>query len=316
MDNNINQFQNTVLQKVIETAIRNLSLSINCVLIGTIEAYYPATQTVDISINYQKVIEKDFGYPNQYLAFPLLVKCPVFVLQGGGAYLSFPIIKGDSCIVIFNDRELDTWMASGQITYPHSGRAHDLNDGIAIVGIRSLTNPLPTLRTDIASIVDSTGERLTQAGFLQPYAGIIAPSGWLLCYGQSISVTAYPILFAIIGYIYGGGGGSFNVPDLRGRTVAGLDNMGGSDANVLTNTYNPNRNTLGGDTGEEAHQLTIPELPAHHHTYLRATSAGNYDGSSSPLFNTNVTDNTGDTGSNVPHQTVQPTLMINWIIKI
>lgn len=57
--------------------------------------------------------------------------------------------------------------------------------------------------------------------------------------GQAISRTTYASLFAIIGVTYGAGDGSstFNLPDLRGRVVAALDNMGGSAAGRLTATY-------------------------------------------------------------------------------
>ena len=42
-------------------------------------------------------------------------------------------------------------------------------------------------------------------------------TGWLLCNGQAISRTAYPRLFEVIQYAYGGDGDSFNLPDMRSR---------------------------------------------------------------------------------------------------
>lgn len=49
------------------------------------------------------------------------------------------------------------------------------------------------------------------------------PVGWLLCDGRTVSRTTYPQLFASIGTAFGGGDGSttFNLPDLRGRTIIG-----------------------------------------------------------------------------------------------
>ena len=52
-----------------------------------------------------------------------------------------------------------------------------------------------------------------------------APTGFLVCGGQSLTVSSNQDLFDVIGYTYGGSGTSFNVPDLRGRVVAGQDNM-------------------------------------------------------------------------------------------
>jgi hypothetical protein len=66
-------------------------------------------------------------------------------------------------------------------------------------------------------------------GTVAPFAGAAAPAGYLLAFGQAISRTDYPGLFAVISTTYGAGNGSttFNLPDLRGFVVAGKDNMGG-----------------------------------------------------------------------------------------
>lgn len=74
-------------------------------------------------------------------------------------------------------------------------------------------------------------------GAMVPYGGTTPPSGWLLCYGQAVSRTTYAALFAALGTAYGAGDGSttFNLPDKRGRISVGLDNMGGSAANNVTN---------------------------------------------------------------------------------
>jgi len=62
------------------------------------------------------------------------------------------------------------------------------------------------------------------------------PAQWYLCYGQAISRSTYASLFAVIGTAWGAGDGSttFNLPDLRGRSLFGQDNMGGVPANRLT----------------------------------------------------------------------------------
>jgi microcystin-dependent protein len=84
----------------------------------------------------------------------------------------------------------------------------------------------------------------------------------LLCYGQAVSRTIYAALFAVISTTYGTGDGSttFNLPDLRGRSIFGIDNMGGSDAGRLDWT-----NTPGTTGGEQYHTLTTSEMPVHSH---------------------------------------------------
>jgi len=78
--------------------------------------------------------------------------------------------------------------------------------------------------------------RRNRTGEVVPFAGATAPAGALFCYGQTVSRTTYAGLFAVIGTTYGGGDGSttFHLPDLRGRAVAGKSDMGGSDAGILS----------------------------------------------------------------------------------
>lgn len=110
-------------------------------------------------------------------------------------------------------------------------------------------------------------------GVMMDYAGTTAPSGWLMCYGQAVSRTTYAALFAVIGVAFGAGDGSttFNLPDLRGRTRIGLDNMGGSSANRVTNAQ---ADVMGGNAGAENHTLTITQIPAHTHSQYYVASGG------------------------------------------
>jgi phage-related tail fiber protein len=69
-------------------------------------------------------------------------------------------------------------------------------------------------------------------GAVNSFAMNSAPAGWLSCNGNAVSRTTYAGLFSAIGTTYGAGDGSttFNVPDLRGEFVRGLDNGRGVDS--------------------------------------------------------------------------------------
>ena len=160
------------------------------------------------------------------------------------------------------------------------------------------------------------------SGMIMPYAGTSAPSGWLLLYGQAISRSTYSDLFAVIGVTYGSGNGSttFNVPDLRGRTVAGQDDMGGSSANRLTGQSGGlNGDTLGASGGTETHTLTEAELPSHTHenTFNTASINSNYAGGITGIIPTSEGSgvDTRATGGGNAHNNVQPTFILNYIIK-
>ncbi len=116
--------------------------SINCTQIGIIQSFDTATQTATIKLALKKVVSVNPDGTRTIEEYPLILKCPVMTLFGGVDFLSMPIVAGDNCIVLFNDRELDNWQATGGGTAPTSPRLHDMSDAIAIVGIRPLTNSI------------------------------------------------------------------------------------------------------------------------------------------------------------------------------
>jgi microcystin-dependent protein len=109
-------------------------------------------------------------------------------------------------------------------------------------------------------------------GFLE-YSGATAPnSNFVMSYGQAISRSTYATLFSIIGTTFGAGDGSttFNVPDLRGRFVAGADGMGGVSANRLTDAVS-GIDALGDAGGSQSVTLVTANLPPYTPTVASAS---------------------------------------------
>lgn len=84
----------------------------------------------------------------------------------------------------------------------------------------------------------SLGAQLTPPGAVQAFARSTPPTGWLRANGAAVSRTTYNALFAAIGTTFGAGDGSttFNLPDLRGEFIRGLDDGRGVDAGRLIGT--------------------------------------------------------------------------------
>jgi microcystin-dependent protein len=162
---------------------------------------------------------------------------------------------------------------------------------------------------------------LVPTGAILPFPASSVPTGWLQCYGQAVSRTTYSALFAVISTTYGVGDNSttFNLPDLRGRVIAALDNLGSSSANRVTSV---NADSLGGVFGAETHTLTSGEIPAHTHpSNVTSTGTGattNFSVAGGGTVDTSSTaESTGaNTGGGGAHNNVQPTMFMSYIIKI
>jgi microcystin-dependent protein len=83
------------------------------------------------------------------------------------------------------------------------------------------------------------------AGMVVCWAGTFAniPTGWLLCNGASVATATYPDLFTALGYVYGGAGANFTLPDLVDRFVRGQSSQtaatGGADNLTLSEAQMP-----------------------------------------------------------------------------
>ncbi len=87
-----------------------------------------------------------------------------------------------------------------------------------------------------------------------------APKGWAMCNGQLLPINQNQALFALLGTTFGGDGRvDFALPDLRGRVPI---HVGAG-------------HTLGERAGEQAHTLTVSELPQHQHQLQASGSQGN-----------------------------------------
>lgn len=161
------------------------------------------------------------------------------------------------------------------------------------------------------------GVLASPTGVIVDFAGSVAPTGWYLCDGASKNTTTDAALFAVIGYTYGGSGASFSLPDLRGRVTAGPDGGAGRLTTATMSSV-----AVGGVGGEQIHTLSGTEIPSHTHGmiggYLNNGGAGTVwtyfqaTGPITPLYTYSQTDVAGGGGG---HNNVQPTLIMNKIIK-
>lgn len=282
------------------------------------------------------------------------------VADGDTAATSTTLVDADR-LVVNDDGTMKQVALSDLITYlgtalTSAGALASINSSGNAVSVSGLTYPSADgtagqfLKTDGSGTLSFASQDAFSmpAGMLFPYAGASAPTGYLLCHGQAVSRTTYADLFTAIGTTYGTGDGSstFNLPDLRGRVIAGQDDMGGSSANRLTNqTGGLDGDTLGATGGSETHALTEAQLASHTHSVNSVTiktlnvniagpgspdsfgidpaaasvNSGSIGNSTSAQIGNQAaqshTASLANTGSGSAHNNVQPTIVLNYVIK-
>lgn len=184
---------------------------------------------------------------------------------------------------------------------------------------------LSLLSERVRGVEQAQRGRLQPIGCLQAFAGTTAPAGWLLCAGQAVSRAVYAMLFDVVSTTFGAGDGSttFNVPDLRGRTIAGLDNLGGSDAgrldwaNTLGTAGGAQQATLRAAIGAmsaDAGRLGYRADPASVITTAGSYSHGGLGIDSTSRTYSHHTPVYDATNGTEAVQRMQPTMLLAWII--
>lgn len=159
-----------------------------------------------------------------------------------------------------------------------------------------------------------------------------APAGWALCNGALLPIAQNQALFSLLGTQYGGNGTTnFALPDLRGRTPLHRSPAGIAQGQV---------------GGVESVTLTAAQLPAHTHPFNVSTSPAtalnvgldqdrllaasnlynandpSVSGPGAPLYGTAdsltplLDEACGGTGGGAPHDNMQPSLVLNYIISL
>ena len=164
----------------------------------------------------------------------------------------YPVSVTHSDVPPSNPRAGDQWWKSNEgtlFTYYSDGNSYQWVESTNVIA-NVEPNPIP-------------------AGAMMAWASDVIPTNWLLCDGTAVSRSTYASLFAIIGTTYGSGDGTttFNLPNLKGKTIVGKD---GAQTEF---------DVLGESGGAKTHTLTSAEMPSHTHT--QDAHSHTYSGTSS-----------------------------------
>jgi microcystin-dependent protein len=161
-------------------------------------------------------------------------------------------------------------------------------------------------------------------GEIRIFAGNFAPSGWAFCNGQILNISQNTALFSLLGTTYGGNGQTtFALPNLQGRVVNGPGQGPGLSPVAL-----------GQLRGSDNVTLTAQNLPSHRHAINVSTALGTtnvpvgailadtkafdneYNNTVTTPTESMRTDALSPSGGSQPVSTVQPVLVLNYIIAL
>lgn len=203
---------------------------------------------------------------------------------------------------------------SEEIKVSEMQEAKEINDEDIIMIVQEKVNKKAKIK-QVKGVGGATGDTLP-IGSIMSYPKAVAPENWLICDGSAVSRTDYSELFNVIGTFFGAGDGktTFNLPNVKGKTIVGLDN---SDTDF---------NAIGKVLGEKTHTLTVDEIPSHNHSMSsfnqyddgvggsfaesekvgRTTSGADGSKGINSIFNT---------GGSEAHNNIQPSFVGCYIIK-
>lgn len=141
--NKFNQMASTPdLGQIIKSAGLSTASELNCMRIGIVQEFYPDDLTVQVQIAAKKQIGLNMDGTQRVRDYaPIYAKvcyCNPFI--------SYDIKQGEECVLLFADREIESWFINGDINPDTHTRMHDLTDAVALFGIRSIPNMIEIIQ--------------------------------------------------------------------------------------------------------------------------------------------------------------------------
>lgn len=162
-------------QEGIRSAIEGFLVNVWTALPGIVQSFDPGKMTLVVQPAIRAAVRDSKG-KQTWVELPLLLDVPVVFPAGGGFCLTLPIQQGDEVLVVFASRCMDAWWQSGGIQNQIEFRLHDLSDGFAIPGPRSVPNAFSGISTNTAQLRNLDG-----SAYIELAAGgvvnIVAPGG-------------------------------------------------------------------------------------------------------------------------------------------
>ena len=159
---------NSVMRLAQDAAMARL----NCHNIGRIEEFDAQTQRCTVQLMQIK------QFNNEYITPVPLTDVPLIMLGAGNGHITMPNPVGTICLLLFLDRNIDTFLETGEMYSPDTTRMHDFSDCVALTTFKTLANPIQNYDERAVSIFNSELIEAIQYG------------SYIKVYGNSVEINS------------------------------------------------------------------------------------------------------------------------------
>lgn len=144
------------LTDLVKVAMRNTKLGIRTAVPARIVSYDAAKQTATVQPELLAVMNTEVGIQPQ---LPIeLVEIPVAWPRTSAGYLTLPLAKDDTGLLIVSDRSIDKWTTKGVAADPGFNHTHNLIDGVFYPGLHAETDPITPATSATATVLEGATE--------------------------------------------------------------------------------------------------------------------------------------------------------------
>lgn len=152
---------NPTLADAIRRAVDLAVADVHVAIPGRVERVDLAKALVDVKPLVKDRYEEDGVAKSQ--SVPVVTNVPLVFPGAGGMRISFPVAKGDTVLLVFSERSLDSWLVRGGEVDPLDDRRHSLSDAVAIPGLHDFAHPWKGISSSAVTI-GKDGETQHPAG--------------------------------------------------------------------------------------------------------------------------------------------------------
>ncbi len=148
--------QTMLLEDVVTSAMDAVLQNVWTSMPARVETYDPVLQRANVQLVVKNASVAEGG-ERRSEKIAVINAVPVVYASGGGFRQIFPLVRGDTVLLVFTSRSLDRWLSKGGVVDPVFDHHHDLSDAVALAGLRDFAHPLTNVPTDHASIGYESG---------------------------------------------------------------------------------------------------------------------------------------------------------------